>query len=434
MTKAATSESSAASTMCSAAPKAPTVIYGDSGMDTLWGDGGNDYLNGVTEADDVFGGAGDDIIEDPFGEGDVLRGNDGNDVITAAGGADLLFGNAGQDYIVLGADAAEVFGGEGTDFILGGAGKDFLLGNEGSDWIEGGAGFDTIAGENSELFFNSPIIGHDVLFGQGDETDYDAESGDDIMALGYQRVPLRRHAWFRLGHRQGRPPLRRELRSVHSRLHHRPEDILRDRFDKVEALSGWKYSDVLDGDDRGHKGGGSSAPDSTPTVLFTDRRADPGRHQPDHRLQAWMGDAIGAARMPASADVVRLAPWVRSQQTSYRDGNILMGGDGNDFLRGRGGYDVLDGDAYLNVRIKIVIPSGPNAGTYSAESMNTDTSVAGEYAGKVYNTDANGQPQFCQRGIRRRIADLVDAGPDHQPRRHEHRARDPDDGTNVRRR
>ena len=31
-----------------------------------------------------------------------------------------------------------------------------------------------------------------------------------------------------------------------------------------------------------------------------------------------------------------------------------MGGDGNDFLRGRGGYDLLDGDAWLNVRIKIV--------------------------------------------------------------------------------
>ena len=46
------------------------------------------------------------------------------------------------------------------------------------------------------------------------------------------------------------------------------------------------------------------------------------------------------------------------------------------------------------MRIKIVIASGPNAGTYSAESMNTDTSVAGEYAGKVYNTNANGHPNF----------------------------------------
>ena len=270
MTKAATSGSSAASTMCSAAPKAPTVIYGDSGMDTLWGDGGNDYLNGGTEADDVFGGAGDDIIEDPFGEGDVLRGNDGNDVITAAGGADLLFGNAGQDYIALGADAAEVFGGEGTDFILGGAGKDFLMGNEGSDWIEGGAGFDTVVGENSELFFNSPIIGHDVLFGQGDETDYDAESGDDIMTSGTSVFRYEGMHGFDWGIGKG---------DLHSGVNFDlfipvfttvPEDVLRDRFDKVEGLSGWKYSDVLDGDDRGHKGGGSSAPDSTPTVLFTD--------------------------------------------------------------------------------------------------------------------------------------------------------------------
>ena len=360
------------------------IIYGDSGMDTIWGDAGNDYLNGGTEADDVFGGAGDDIIEDPFGEGDVLRGNDGNDVVTAAGGADLLFGNAGQDYIVLGADAAEVFGGEGTDFILGGAGKDFLFGNEGSDWIEGGAGFDTIAGENSELFFNSPIIGHDVLMGQGDETDYDAELGDDIMTSGTSVFRYEGMHGFDWAIGKG---------DLHSGVNFDlfipvfttvPEDILRDRFDKVEALSGWKYSDVLDGDDRGHKGGGSSAPDSTPTVLFTD----------DVLTQEGINRITGFNEWFDGARVTLFGSVPGADATSFRDGNILMGGDGNDFLRGRGGYDLLDGDAYLNVRIKIIIASGPNAGTYSAESMNTDTSVAGEYAGKVYNTDANGHPIF----------------------------------------
>jgi Ca2+-binding RTX toxin-like protein len=361
------------------------VIYGDSGMDTIWGDGGNDYINGGTEADDVFGGAGDDVIEDPFGEGDVLRGNDGNDVITAAGGADLLFGNAGQDYIALGADAAEVFGGEGTDFILGGAGKDFLLGNEGSDWIEGGSGFDTIAGENSELFFNSPIIGHDVLFGQGDETDYDSESGDDIMASGTSVFRYEGMHGFDWGIAKG---------DLHSGVHFDlfipvfttvPEDILRDRFDSVEGLSGWKYSDILDGDDRGHKGGGSSAPDSTPVVLFTNDVLTQEGIDRINGMEAWMGDAIGVgANAGVRQTLFNFASVGGAQQTSYRDGNILLGGDGNDFLRGRGGYDVLDGDAYLNVRIKIVIPSGPNAGTYSAESLNTDTSVSGEYAGKVY--------------------------------------------------
>src|SRR3546814_2487391 len=71
-----------------------------------------------------------------------------------------------------------------NDFILGGDDMDFLMGNEGDDWIEGGDGFDTLVGENSELFFNSTIIGHDVLLAGPNENDFDAESGDDIMVQG----------------------------------------------------------------------------------------------------------------------------------------------------------------------------------------------------------------------------------------------------------
>jgi Ca2+-binding RTX toxin-like protein len=364
-------------------------IYGDSGIDTLWGDGGNDYLNGGTESDDVFGGEGDDIIEDPFGD-DVLRGNQGNDVITAARGADLLFGDQGQDYIVLGQDASEVFGGTETDFILGGMGKDFLLGNEGDDWMEGGGGFDTIAGENSELFFNSPIVGHDVLFGQGDETDYDSESGDDIMGSGPSVYRYEGMFGFDWGIAKfDNSAIKFDLQiPIFTTI---PEDVLRDRFDQVEALSGWRNSDVLDGDDRGHKGGGSSAPDSVPTELFSDHLLTQEGIDRIDGFNAWFGGArttlFGAATpIPGTTSL---------PATTYRDGNILMGGDGNDFLRGRGGYDILDGDAWLNVRIKIVIPAGqPNAGTYSAESMSTDTTVMGPHAGKVFNTNADGSPNF----------------------------------------
>lgn len=339
------------------------TIIGDSGIDTLWGDGGNDYLNGMTESDDVFGGEGDDIIEDPFGD-DVLRGNQGNDVITSARGADLMFGDSGTDYIVLGQDASEVFAGTENDFVLGGAGKDFLLGNEGDDWIEGGSGFDTIAGDNSELFFNSPIKGHDVLFGHGDETDYDAESGDDIMGSGPSVYRYEGMFGFDWG------IAKNDIAGVKFDLQIPifttiPEDVLRDRFDQVEALSGWKYGDILDGDDRGHSGG-SSSPDSTPVELFV-----------DHTLDSAGIDRINGLRHLLGLDGVANA--------SFKNGNVLIGGDGNDFIRGRGGFDIIDGDAWLNVRIKIVIPSGSNAGTYSAESMTTDTTVMGPNAGKVFN-------------------------------------------------
>ena len=113
-----------------------------------------------------------------------MRGDAGNDVISNGTGNDLVFGGTGQDFFIVGPDFTEVFAGEGNDFLLGGNGSDGLMGNEGDDWIEGGEGFDVLSGDNSQLFFNSTIIGHDVLNGQGNDTDYDGESGNDIMVQG----------------------------------------------------------------------------------------------------------------------------------------------------------------------------------------------------------------------------------------------------------
>jgi Ca2+-binding RTX toxin-like protein len=350
------------------------ILLSDKGIDALWGDGGNDYLNAGTESDNVFGGEGDDIIEDPFGD-DLLRGNQGNDVITSARGADIFFGDQGQDYIVVGQDAGEVFAGQDDDFVLGGSGSDGLMGNEGNDWIEGGAGFDGVTGDNSELFFNSPIIGHDVLFGQGDETDYDAESGDDIMSSAGGTV-IRYNGMF--GFDWG--IAKNDSVAVNFDLTPfvgpaLPNKILRDRFDLVEAASGWKNDDHLDGDDR-------SALTPAGTIFSFD----------DHLLTA-----DGIARITGLGNLVNPAiSTLGLASGTFRDGNILLGGDGDDFLRGKGGNDILDGDAWLNVRIKIVIPSGSNSGTYSAESMNTDTSVAGQYAGKVFNTNSDGSPDFSR--------------------------------------
>jgi Ca2+-binding RTX toxin-like protein len=368
------------------------TIYGDKGDDTLWGDGGNDYLNGGTAADDVFGGEGDDIIEDPFGD-DVLRGNQGNDVITSSRGLDLLFGDQGNDAILLGQDSSEVFGGEGDDFILGGGGADFLLGNEGNDWIEGGAGFDGVTGDNSELFFNSPIIGHDVLFGHGDETDFDAESGDDIMSSAGSTV-VRYEGMFGFDWgiaKNDNTAVKYDL--LPQPLIPIPGNVLRDRFDNVEAVSGWKNNDQLNGDNRGHVIGSAplAAPEEPDTQFFGTNEIT-GAVEIDNLLNnegveriagftAWFGNA-------------RATLFGGNNTADFRDGNILMGGDGNDLFQGRGGFDLIDGDAWLNVRIKIVIPTGPNAGTYSAESLTTNQTVAGPNAGKVFNVDANGDPIF----------------------------------------
>ncbi|WP_434684985.1 peroxidase family protein [Pseudanabaena minima] len=374
-------------------------LYSDKGDDTLWGDGGNDYINGGAGADNVFGGEGDDIIEDPFGD-DMLRGEQGNDVITSSRGLDLVFGDQGTDYIVLGQDGSEVFGGTDDDFILGSTGGDFLLGNEGSDWIEGGAGFDTLAGDNSELFFNSPILGHDVLFGQGDETDYDAESGDDIMGSGASVYRYEGMFGFDWGiAKYDNSPIKFDL-NFNLAAVGTPNDVLRDRFDNVEALSGWKNNDELFGDDRGHVAGASpiafdpvtadqlffstlplaNAPAGAIDVLFNNLLTNEGVDR-INGFRTWFGGA---------AVTLNTVTGNGAGDTFFRDGNILMGGDGNDIIKGRGGFDIIDGDAWLNVRIKIDI----NGTIYSADSMSTDTAVMGQYAGKVFNTNPDGSPNY----------------------------------------
>ncbi|MEY4862438.1 MAG: hypothetical protein RLZ51_533, partial [Pseudomonadota bacterium] len=172
---------------------ARNVLVSGPGDDTAWGDGGDDDIEGGLGNDHLFGGDGNDIITDQGSDfGDVIEGGAGHDFISGGNGLDLLFGGEGQDFIIGTQDDKDVTGGLDNDFIQGGSGSNFLKGNEGDDWIEGGdgsAGFDGLAGENSELFFNSSIIGHDVLNGRGGDTDYDGESGDDIMVqnAGIQR-------------------------------------------------------------------------------------------------------------------------------------------------------------------------------------------------------------------------------------------------------
>ena len=332
------------------------TLLGGRGMDTLWGDAGNDRLDGGDEADHVFGGDGDDIITDhgtPSGAADFLRGDNGNDVISNGAGNDLVFGGAGSDFFIVGPDFTEVFAGRGNDWILGGPGFDVLMGNEGDDWIEGGEGFDSLSGENSQLFFNSTIVGHDVLNGQGNDSDYDGESGDDIMVQG---VGIQRNngmLGFDWATHKGDPLAANSDLGI---AIFNAQDVftLRDRFDSVEALSGWKMDDVLTGTNFptgavGNPGGILNGPLSDSTLLQKNVSLIDG-------FQALLG-------RPAQADpeAVVFDP--------HEGADILIGGLGSDRIMGRAGDDLIDGDAWLNVRVSVRSATDPNVEIRSVDSI-----------------------------------------------------------------
>ena len=334
------------------------VLKGGRGMDTLWGDGGNDIIDGGDEADEVHGGDGDDIITDhgtPAGAADFLRGDNGNDVISNGTGNDIVFGGAGQDFLIVGPDFTEVFAGEGNDFIIGGNGPDALLGNEGDDWLEGGEGFDSLSGENSQLFFNSTIIGHDVLNGQGNDTDYDGESGDDIMVQGTGIQRNNGMLGFDWAIHKGDPVAANSDLGIPI-FGQQQQFILRDRFDSVEALSGWKFDDVLVGTNAptgaaaGETGGGIIGGPTTDSMLLQKNVAL------IDGLQALLGQ-------PALEDPEAV---VFDPSTG---GDILIGGAGSDRITGKAGNDLIDGDAWLNVRVSVRSKTDPNVEIRSVDSI-----------------------------------------------------------------
>ncbi|MGL4396934.1 MAG: peroxidase family protein [Hyphomicrobium sp.] len=337
------------------------MLIADDGDDTLWGEGGNDFLVGGHGINRLHGGAGDDIIFDG-NDPSFIHGEEGNDVISAGGGiGELIFGHAGSDFVIAGFDAKEVFAGEGNDFVLGTPDVDFLLGNEGDDWLEGGEGFDTLAGDNSELFFNSKIIGHDVLIAGTNENDFDAESGDDIMVqgesvmrnegmLGFDWVTFQNAAIDAYG------DMRIKIFTTEE------ADILRNRFDRVEAMSGWARNDTLIGDDR-------LAPDGIPL---------PGVPVAEATFDGDQLNAEGALRIAGFADVLGISVATLQGMDPaafvFAAGNILLGGGGSDLITGGGGDDIIDGDKWLSVGIRVV-PDASRGQTFPPFQVGSMTAI-----------------------------------------------------------
>jgi Ca2+-binding RTX toxin-like protein len=315
-------------------PVADRVISSE-GDDTLRGDSGDDVMEGGAGNDSHIGGAGDDILTDTFGE-DNMKGGPGNDAISGGSGPfDLLQGNEGHDFIVAGNDSSEIFGGPGNDVFYMGAGLSESLGGSGDDWMEGtDSPASVLIGDDNNQFQNDPNGGHDVMIAGKGDSDFDAEGGDDIMVA---TVPPTHRLEGMLGfdwatYRGDPHPVDADM-LVSGAFEVFPDiNELRDRFDLTEGLSGWRFNDILRGDDR-------TAADLANGAFGT---------VPDgHVLKA-----AGIARISG------LAALLPPGATEFRGGNILLGGAGSDLIEGRGGDDILDGDRWLNVQLRATYKNG----------------------------------------------------------------------------
>ena len=129
-------------------------INGNPGWDVLYGDEGNDWIMGGSNAtagvdnDLIFGDRG--LYVGAEGDGDdTLNGGSGDDTLYGEGGNDWLFGElysggvgAGNDALYGGAGDDILHGGSGDDILDGGAGNDILIHDAADSSVTGGAGID----------------------------------------------------------------------------------------------------------------------------------------------------------------------------------------------------------------------------------------------------------------------------------------------------
>ena len=227
-----------------------------------------------------------------------------------------------------------------------------------------------MAGENSELFFNSPIIGHDVLNGQGNDTDYDGESGDDIMFQGPGVQRSNGMAGFDWAIHKGDPVAAFSDMGIPIFVN-QEQFILRDRFDLVEGLSGWVHDDILIGR---QVVAGANAPNGAAALFdendllqsFSSALLQQGVDRIENFDQlvahlnrvdwTWRGETHTVVVLDEAAVQRDGAGNVTFVQDTPAD--IIIGGEGNDRIIGKGGNDIIDGDAWLNVKIRVTHPDG----------------------------------------------------------------------------
>lgn len=320
------------------------VLIAGIGDDTIWGDGGNDRIEGGNGFDMLNGGDGDDIITD-LAFDDNIKGGDGNDVIHSGNGLDLVLGGRGNDFIDIGADEGEAFAGLGNDFVRSDGTLITLIGGFGDDWLEAGFGNSFLTGDNADvdgsvLNFgdNDPNGGHDVLINRGGPTDFDSFGGDDIMVAGAGTERYEGFVGFDWASFQniGAPGAEADM-AIRPVPHPGADpNATLDRFDNTEGLSGSAFADILRGDDR---------------------RFDP-LGGIEISLAGHELTAEGIARINGLAELLGQAAAgangvAGDSDDIFNSGNIILGGAGSDIIEGRGGNDVIDGDAWLHVQIGV---------------------------------------------------------------------------------
>lgn len=346
------------------------LMYGDEGNNTLNGLSGDDVIEGRGGADILDGGEGIDTLSYSGSatavaidlELDIMLGGDaegdhvsGFEIIRGSAHSDVLRGgNTTNNHIsaIYGEDGDDILRPTGSGIILnGGNGKDIVShslwtsgvvvdmtasGGTGNTYIaieqvNGSQYSDQISGTSSPETFIG-FAGDDILRGRGGADLLDGRGGTDIATYSDSAEAVRIDLGIGLGS---------------------GGDAEGDRLISIENVNGSAFNDTLEGDgganhfigfagdDTLRGRGGADILDGRDGIdVATYSTSTTGVHIDLALGQGFGGEAEGDRLI--SIEIVNGSMHDDTLEGGADD-DTLRGFDGNDILRGRGGADVLDG-------------------------------------------------------------------------------------------
>ena len=141
------------------------------------------YVAGTSEADFIQGLLHEMNEIHGLEDNDTVFGGYKSDVLTGDEGDDLIWADGGDDTIEGGDGYDVIFGAEGNDVISGGGDNDYISGGKGDDTVDAGSGDDVVNGNSGNDFIRGGD-GFDYLFGTDGDDTLDGGEGDDFLSGG----------------------------------------------------------------------------------------------------------------------------------------------------------------------------------------------------------------------------------------------------------
>ncbi|HEY8355976.1 MAG TPA: hypothetical protein VIL30_00840 [Ramlibacter sp.] len=285
-------------------------------------------------------------------DGDRLGGYNGNDTMSGGGGNDSLEGGVGADSMLGGDGLDTLTGGTGDDTMRGDAGDDFFNGGAGNDSMNGGAGFDAVdysgsvavtvnlgraTNQHVSTTFGTDQLtsveyvrgssAGDILVGNASDNMFHGQGGNDTIngADGFD--------WADYFRATAAVTVNLSLATNQAQ----GADGT-DRLIGIEAVRGSNFHDVLTGNDDDNWLRGLRGNDNL--------NGGEGSDWADYRdalggVSVNLGLATNQATGADGTDQLVSIEHLRGGRLA----DMLVGNDGDNFLRGLQGNDTLDGAA-----------------------------------------------------------------------------------------